>query len=196
MEQRPEADFVAGPAPAGLFAAVDACYPHAGGARAALVVFGDRAFSQIEGERVAGLPRVAPYRPGHFFLRELPAIRAVLAGISGIGLLLVDGYVDLDPRGRPGLGAYVHREFAVPVVGVAKSPFRGATHAAAVLRGRSLRPLLVTAVGLPLTDAADLVRGMAGRFRIPDALRRADALARGRRLPVIPVSGLPAGADR
>jgi endonuclease V-like protein UPF0215 family len=38
--------------------------------------------------------------------------------------------------------------------------------------------VFVTAVGLPRTDAADLVRGMAGRFRIPDALRRADTLAR------------------
>jgi hypothetical protein len=28
------------------------------------------------------------------------------------------------------------------------------------------------------SDAADLVRHMAGRFRLPDALRRADVLAR------------------
>ncbi|MGH3303168.1 MAG: hypothetical protein ACRDOK_16105 [Streptosporangiaceae bacterium] len=60
-------------------------------------------------------------------------------------LLVVDGYVDLDQDGRPGLGACVHAEFGIPVIGVAKSRFRPA---------------------------------MAGRFRIPDALRRADALAR------------------
>jgi hypothetical protein len=31
---------------------------------------------------------------------------------------------------------------------------------------------------MPVTDAACLVQHMAGRFRLPDALRRADALAR------------------
>jgi deoxyribonuclease V len=47
-----------------------------------------------------------------------------------------------------------------------------------VLRGTSARPLYVTATGMPRADAADLVRRMAGQHRLPDALRRADALAR------------------
>jgi endonuclease V-like protein UPF0215 family len=38
--------------------------------------------------------------------------------------------------------------------------------------------LFVTAAGIPSADAADLVRRMAGRYRLPDALRRADTLAR------------------
>jgi endonuclease V-like protein UPF0215 family len=38
--------------------------------------------------------------------------------------------------------------------------------------------LFVTAAGLPRDEAANLVRHMSGRFRVPDALRRADALAR------------------
>jgi endonuclease V-like protein UPF0215 family len=41
-----------------------------------------------------------------------------------------------------------------------------------------LRPLFVTATGMPSAAAADLVRRMAGRHRLPDALRRADILAR------------------
>jgi deoxyribonuclease V len=61
---------------------------------------------------------------------------------------------------------------------VAKSAFRPATHAIPVLRGASGRPLLVTAAGMSRTDAAELVRRMAGRYRVPDALRRADTLAR------------------
>jgi hypothetical protein len=40
--------------------------------------------------------------------------------------------------------------------------------------------LFVTAAGIPSADAADLVRRMAGRYRLPDALRRADTLAPGR----------------
>jgi hypothetical protein len=39
------------------------------------------------------------------------------------------GYVDLDPHRRRGVGAFAHAEFAVPVIGVAKTAFRAATHA-------------------------------------------------------------------
>ena len=165
----------------GSCAAVDVCYLPSGGARAAIVVAVRPDFAAVEAEWTAEVPAVAPYRPGHFFLRELPPLRAVLAGAGPLRLIVVDGYVDLDPAGRPGLGARVHDEFAVPVIGVAKSSFRTATHAIPVTRAGSVQPLFVTAVGLPLTQAASLVREMAGRYRLPDALRRADALARGAR---------------
>jgi len=85
---------------------------------------------------------------------------------------------DLDPDGRPGLGAPAHTELGIPVIGVAKSAFRTATHAIPVRRGASARPVFVTAAGMRATDAAGLVQNTAGRFRIPDALRRADTLAR------------------
>jgi deoxyribonuclease V len=161
-----------------VYVAVDVHYLKSGGARAAAVVAADAALSQVLAERTAVIPEVEPYRPGEFYRRELPPLRAVLHGLDGLGLLVIDGYVDLDPHGRPGLGAHVHDLFDVPVIGVAKTAFRAATQAVPVLRGRSARPLLVTAVGMPRADAAALVRRMAGRFRIPDALRRADQLAR------------------
>ena len=159
-------------------AAVDVHYLSTGGARAAAVLAADAAFAHVLAERTAVLPRVPPYRPGEFYLRELPPLRAVLEELSGLGLLVVDGYADLDPSGRPGLGARAHAEFGLPVIGVAKSRFRTATHAVPVLRGSSVRPLFVTAAGMPADVAADLVRRMAGRYRLPDALRRADTLAR------------------
>jgi len=65
-------------------------------------------------------------------------LRALLEDLSGLGLLVVDGYADLDPGGRPGLGAHAHAEFGIPVIGVAKSRFRTATHAVPVLRGSSV----------------------------------------------------------
>ena len=111
-------------------------------------------------------------------LRELPLLRAVLDDLSGLSLLVVDGYADLDPSRRPGLGAHAHAEFGIPVIGIAKSRFRTATHAVPVKRGSSVRPVFVTAAGMSTADAADLVRRMAGRYRLPDALRRADNLAR------------------
>ena len=144
-------------------------------------------FSRVLAERTALVPEVPPYRPGEFYRRELPPLRAVLHGIGGLELVVVDGYADLDPAGRPGLGAHAHAEFAVAVIGVAKSAFRAASHAIPVLRGNSARPLFVTAAGMPRADAAELVRLMSGRFRVPDALRRADELAR---------KGTPAGTQR
>jgi len=161
-----------------LFAAADVHYLRSGGARAAAVVAADPAFSRLVGERIAMVADVAPYQPGQFYLRELPPLRAVLDGLSGLGLLVLDGYADLDPDGQPGLGARAHQAFGVPVIGVAKTPFRTATHAIEVLRGTSARPLYVTAAGMPQGDAAELVRQMAGQHRLPDALRRADTLAR------------------
>ena len=158
--------------------AADVHYLAPGGARAAAVVAADASFSRLVAERVELVPAVASYRPGQFYLRELPPLRAALNGLANLALLIVDGYADLDPGGRPGLGARAHAEFGVPVIGVAKSAFRTATHAVPVLRGTSARPLYVTAAGMPRIEAADLVRRMAGRHRLPDALRRADALAR------------------
>lgn len=85
--------------------------------------------------------------------------------------------------GRPGLGAYVHAEFGVPVVGVAKNPFVAATHAVLVTRGKSRRPLYITSAGCPVSAAASMISEMTGPHRIPDALRRADRLARGLERP-------------
>jgi deoxyribonuclease V len=164
-----------------LVAAVDVHYPATGGARAAAVLAATAAFSPVTGERVVVVDEVLPYQPGSFYVRELPPLRAVLAGLDDLRLVVVDGYADLDSSGRPGLGARLRADLGIPVIGVAKSAYRTATHAIPVLRGTSSRPLFVTAAGLPRDDAADLVRRMAGSYRVPDALRRADALAR--RLP-------------
>jgi deoxyribonuclease V len=99
----------------GVYAAVDVHYLRTGGARAAAVPAADAAFAHVLAERTTVIPRVRPYRPGQFYLRELPPLRAVLDGLSRLGLLVVDGYADLDPGGRPGLGAHAHAEFGIPV---------------------------------------------------------------------------------
>jgi len=149
-----------------------------GGAQAAMAAYRDRRFSQLAATETAIVPAVAPYRPGEFYRRELPPLRAVIPPADELALIVVDGYVDLDPDGRPGLGAHVQAEFGVPVIGVAKTAFWTATHAAPVLRGQSARPLYVTAAGMAISDAAVLVAEMAGRFRLPDALTTVDRLAR------------------
>ena len=166
-----------------VFAAVDVHYLAAAGARAALVTARDVRFTELAGTATILVPESPQYTPGAFYLRELPPIRAVCRHAGPFALIVVDGYVDLDPEGRPGLGAYVHGELGAPVIGVAKTAYRTATHAARIRRGQSAKPLYITAAGMSIADAARLVEDMAGAFRIPDALRTADRLARGLELP-------------
>jgi deoxyribonuclease V len=161
--------------PGQVFAAADVHYPGSGGARAALVIAADPEFSVLVDEITAKVREVPPCQAGQFYLRELPPQRAASRHVARLGLLNVDGDADLDAAGRR---AWAHAEFGVPVIGVAKAAFRTARHAVPVLRGRSPRPLYVTSAGMPPDQAASLVWHMAGPYRLPDALRRADAPAR------------------
>jgi deoxyribonuclease V len=167
----------------GLFAAVDVHYSGPTSPKAALITAADPRFAELAGTKTIQVAEAAPYRPGEFYLRELPPILAVCRDAGPLALIVVDGYVDLEPGGRPGLGAHVHDELRIPVIGVAKTAFRTATHAAQIRRGQSARPLFITAAGIKIADAARLVQDMAGPFRVPDALRKADRLARGREVP-------------
>jgi deoxyribonuclease V len=151
------------------------------GASAACVVaaaWGDAA--AIE-ERTAELASVAPYQPGRFFERELPCLLEVLGRVeTALSAIVIDGYVELDAQGTPGLGGRLHQHFEgrYPVVGVAKTAYRGGGFAVPVLRGQSTRPLFVTARGIEVDAAARLVAAMHGAHRVPTLLARADRLAR------------------
>ncbi|MGH3233631.1 MAG: hypothetical protein ACRDOH_10335 [Streptosporangiaceae bacterium] len=103
-----------GPHPgAGVFVAADVHYLATGGARAAAVVAADAAFSCLAADRIALVPHVEPHQPGQFWRRELPPLRAALDGLDQMALLIIDGYADLDPGGRPGLGARASEESGV-----------------------------------------------------------------------------------
>jgi deoxyribonuclease V len=159
--------------------AVDVHYDECSGATAALVVSNELILATMANEYIADIPHVAPYEPGALFKRELPCIEAVLALARQLELLIVDGYATLDPAGRPGLGAHAAEAFNLPVIGVAKTPFRAATHARKVIRGVATRPLYVTTAGnIEIDAAAKIVADMAGPHRIPFALARVDHLAR------------------
>src|ERR1700760_1514455 len=56
----------------GVCAAVDGLSRKPGGAWAPAGLAADAAFARVLAERTAVLPRVPPYRPGEFYLRELP----------------------------------------------------------------------------------------------------------------------------
>jgi deoxyribonuclease V len=150
-------------------------------AMAACVLASDWAAASGAQRLVERVVDVAPYVPGRFFERELPCLRAVMARVTtALTAVIVDGYVWLDDAGRPGLGAHLWESMyrAVPVVGVAKTTFRGSTFAEAVQRGRARRPLWVTAAGIDPREAARRVQGMHGPHRVPTLLAEVDRLCR------------------
>lgn len=146
---------------------------------AAAIWFHDWADPVPSLEGVATFNEVAEYRPGEFYLRELPCLLGALELGPAPGVVIVDGYAWLGGD-RPGLGARLRA--ALPerpvVVGVAKTRFAGAEDALPVCRGEGRSPLYVSADGADVAEAAEWARSMHGPFRVPTLLKRADQLAR------------------
>lgn len=125
------------------------------------------------------LPPAAPYQPGQFYLRELPCLLHVLRRVpEPLDIVVIDGYVWLGEQGQPGLGARLHRELGVPIIGVAKTTFHGSPDATPVHRGQSQKPLYVSAAGMDRAEAARAIQRMHGPHRIPTLLKRVDRLCR------------------
>ena len=155
------------------------------GARAACVVVDAWEAAAPSATYADDIEAVEPYEAGSFFRRELPCLVSVLRLLPVLPtVLVIDGYVWLSSLDRPGLGARLYEAVgrATPVVGIAKTAFAGVDHCAAVvpvLRGTSRRPLFVTAVGMDPAVAAQCVRQMVGKHRIPEILCITDQLSRG-----------------
>ena len=130
---------------------------------------------------VSQLTDVGEYEPGRFYRRELPCIqRLVCEHKLTPACFVVDGFVYLDGVAKAGLGKHLYDslETKVPVVGVAKRPFKGIPKDFELYRGKSRRPLYITSVGMDSEEAMQLIRSMHGRHRIPSLLRQADCLCR------------------
>lgn len=146
-------------------------------ASAAAVVFTEYSAAEPVAVYTHTLNEAADYLPGEFYRRELPAILTLLQKFDRApDELIVDGYVMLG--NRPGLGQHLYEYFdgTIPVIGVAKSRFTGAS-GIEVYRGKSARPLYVTAAGMDPNVAAEKIRRMHGTHRLPTLLKRVDLLA-------------------
>lgn len=177
-----------------MILATDVHYGAAGGAHAAGVLFDDWADETARNTCVVPVDEVAPYRPGRFYERELPCLLALLDALPDRpDMIVVDGHAVLDAKGTPGLGAHLFAALdrSVPVIGVAKSPFRNTPDAAAVLRGGSSVPLYVTTCGISPEVARAHVATMHGKNRMPTLLRLADRLCRDAALARAGASGKP-----
>ncbi|HET6419805.1 MAG TPA: endonuclease V, partial [Geobacteraceae bacterium] len=138
-----------------------------------------------------------PYVPGYLFFREGPAVLAALAKLARRhDLLMVDGHGTAHPK-KAGYACLLGALLDMPSIGCAKSRlvgnyeepgiekgnaspliFRGETVGAVVRTRRGVRPVFVSAGHLTCLDGAvDIVLRCATKFRIPEPLRTADALA-------------------
>ncbi len=129
------------------------------------------------------LDDVSEYIPGEFYKKELPCITSLLkkTGLDNIDYIVVDGYAVLDDAGKYGLGGYLYNylEEKIPVIGVGKTNFRTVERSKReVFRGKSEKPLYVTAVGIDVDEASDYIKNMYGEYRMPTLLKQLDVLTK------------------
>ncbi|RQP23048.1 endonuclease V [Piscinibacter terrae] len=162
-----------------MFACLDVQYTDTH-AHAAGLVFWDWGSAQVQARFTSATAAVQDYQPGEFYKRELGPLMSIVDQLPpDIHTLVIDGYCLLSEDGRPGLGAHLHAAVRqrCAIVGVAKTAFLSAP-SIEVLRGDSARPLYVTALGMPVSEAAQGVASMHGPYRIPTLLKAVDTLAR------------------
>ena len=172
-----------------MIAAFDVHYVEDERAFTAAVLFRNYRDAEPATEFVGLTDVTSDYIPGQFYRRELPCILALLEQFGEApDEMLIDGYVMLGAR--PGLGQHLFESLSgnTPVIGVAKSKYRNA-EPVEVFRGRSTRPLYVTAAGIDPQQAAERIRLMHGAHRLPTLLKRVDLLARGKICGTQPVGG-------
>jgi deoxyribonuclease V len=122
---------------------------------------------------------ISDYVSGEFYKRELPCVLSLLNRINleHLEAIVIDGFVYLDDEGKLGLGGHLYEALdgKIPIVGVAKTNFATIEKEKRVLlRGESVRPLFVTAIGMDLDEALKAVASMHGAFRIPTLLKQLD----------------------
>ena len=150
-------------------------------AKAAAVLFHAWSDEVPAKEATVTIREVQPYQPGQFFRRELPCLVRVLDALrTRPDTVIIDGYVWLGSKDRPGLGAFLFETLSreAAVIGVAKRRFRDSTNAVEIFRGRSKSPLYVTTAGMDSSEAAGHIRSMHGGNRIPTLLKWVDRLSR------------------
>lgn len=143
---------------------------------------------------------VFPYMPGYLAYREtLPALKVAEGLRTRPDIVFYDGNGKFHPR-RCGAACYLGVVLGIPVIGVSKSPPKGADYGAlgkergsrieiddsglgqgAALRTQTgVKPIFVSVGNLiSLSDALRITLEQS-KFRVPDPIRRADRASRKR----------------
>ncbi|MEM7133139.1 MAG: endonuclease V [Chloroflexota bacterium] len=148
---------------------------------AAAIFFEEWTDSKAVDELTVKIGAVADYVPGQFYQRELPCIQALLAKQRHHpSTIIVDGYVYLGETQKSGLGKHLWDALdgKITVIGVAKKRFHGSPIETELMRGKSKKPLYITAEGIQLVQAKAQIESMHGANRIPTLLKQVDSLCR------------------
>ena len=128
------------------------------------------------------IENIEEYQSGEFYKRELPCILSLLnkIEIKNITTIIVDGFVYLDDDKRPGLGVHLYKQLRnVPIIGVAKTNFATLDkNKRELYRGKSIKPLYITSIGIDLDEATKLIKNMKGENRIPTLVKKLDTLTK------------------
>ncbi len=135
---------------------------------------------QVDSEIIDGIEE---YTSGEFYKRELPCILSLLEKLpfKDIEAIIIDGFVYLDDNNKLGLGGYLYEilKHKIPIIGVAKNNFATIiVNKRQLLRGKSIKPLFITAIGINIEIATELIRNMEGENRIPTLLKTLDTLTK------------------
>ena len=96
--------------------------------------------------------------------------------LEEIDAIIIDGYTTLEEN-KLGLGGHLYEKIdqKIPIIGVAKSQYQSNTsNYKALLRGKSIRPLYISAIGIDLDEAYNHIKTMHGSFRMPTLLQLVD----------------------
>lgn len=139
-----------------------------------------------------------PYIPGYLSFREGPAVIDAVNGLSTKpGLLIFDGQGTAHPRGV-GIAAFMGALMDMPAIGCAKTRLVGeyvepgrrrgerselghkGIAVGAVLRTQEgVKPVFVSpGHRINIEDSVKMVLACSPRYRLPDPIRRADALSK------------------
>jgi deoxyribonuclease V len=146
------------------------------------ILFQDWSSSDVARTLTVEVGNIMAYEPGAFYKRELPCILELLKDVpEDLEVIIIDGFVKLGGDETDGLGMHLYRALkeSIPVIGVAKKPFTGTPKGYEIFRGDSSKPLLVSSVGISLSESKELIQMMHGKHRIPTLLKRADQVCRG-----------------
>ncbi|WP_070965654.1 endonuclease V [Vibrio sonorensis] len=146
-------------------------------ALAAGVLFRNWTDEKPESVVYSTINKVADYQPGQFYKREMPCILQLINDHNlSPTVIVIDGFVSLGHDAKPGLGMHLYQALdkKIPIVGVAKKAFKDSKAESEVYRGKSEKPLYVTAIGIEESQAIELVASMHGKHRFPTLLKQVD----------------------
>lgn len=127
------------------------------------------------------ISEIEDYEPGEFYKREMPCILQLIREYSLTpNVIVIDGFVLLGEDSTPGLGMHLYYALGenIPIIGVAKKAFKGTSPKTEILRGKSLKPLFVTSIGMDFESAKSNILSMHGMHRIPTLLKQVDRVCR------------------